>query len=168
MHGKICGMNEGESGRACVLSFEPEGLLSNPGKPCAAPEVGPSGQAYVPTWQIKKRVGARFSFGNKLLTFSSDKSTVGVHHRPQNQDLVKRIDDFMQQLENNVDLSALCHSKSKSAQHDHDVKEFLVLKCILDGNYDELLRSFGIDKKKTTFEVEKYLGRKLHKTPEPQ
>jgi hypothetical protein len=48
------------------------------------------------------------------------------------------------------------------------VKEFLVLKCLLDGNYDDLLKSFGIDKKKTTFEVEKYLGRKLQKAPEPQ
>lgn len=96
MHGKICGMNEAESGTASVLSFEPEGLLSNPGKPCAAPEIGPSGQAYVPKWQIKKRVGAKFSFGNKLLTFSSDKSQVAVHHRPTNADLGKRIQDFMQ------------------------------------------------------------------------
>lgn len=74
----------------------------------------------------------------------------------------------MQQLESGVDLSALCDSKSKKAQHEHDVKEFLVLKCLLDGNYDELLKSFGIDKKKNIFEVEKVLGRKLHKAPEPQ
>lgn len=74
----------------------------------------------------------------------------------------------MGKLESGVDLSALCDSKSKTAQHDHDVKEFLVLKCLLDGNYDELLKSFGIDKKKNVFEVEKCLGRKLNKTPELQ
>lgn len=50
MHGKICGMNEGESGTATIMSFEPEGLLSNPGKPCALPEIGQNGQAYTPKW----------------------------------------------------------------------------------------------------------------------
>lgn len=44
--------------------------------------------------------------------------------------------------------------------------EFKVLKCLIQRDYTELLQTFGIDQKKTLFEVEKYLGRKLQK-PEP-
>jgi hypothetical protein len=40
--------------------------------------------------------------------------------------------------------------------------EFTVMKCIFKQNYTELLKKFGIDKVKTTYEVEKFLGRKIN------
>lgn len=43
--------------------------------------------------------------------------------------------------------------------------EFKVLKCLLEDNYDALLKQFGIDKNKAVFEVERYLGRKLNRPP---
>ena len=46
--------------------------------------------------------------------------------------------------------------------------EFKVLKCLLEENYDALLKQFGIDKKKTIFEVERFLGRKLNRPKEEQ
>lgn len=45
--------------------------------------------------------------------------------------------------------------------------EFRVIKCLLEGNFDDLLKSFGVDKNKTLFEVERYLGRKVAK-PQPE
>jgi hypothetical protein len=46
--------------------------------------------------------------------------------------------------------------------------EFKVLKCLLEENYDALLKEFGIDKKKAVFEVERFLGRKLNRAKEEQ
>jgi len=44
--------------------------------------------------------------------------------------------------------------------------EFKVLKCLIDDDYDELLKQFGIDKQKAAFDVERYLGRKLNRPQE--
>jgi hypothetical protein len=44
--------------------------------------------------------------------------------------------------------------------------EFKTLKCLLDNNYDGILKEFGIDKNKATFEVERYLGKKLNRPQE--
>jgi hypothetical protein len=41
--------------------------------------------------------------------------------------------------------------------------EFKTLKCLLEDNYTDLLKQFGIDENKTIFEVERYLGRKLNR-----
>ena len=41
--------------------------------------------------------------------------------------------------------------------------EFKVLKCLIENNYDEILKQFGIDKNKAAFEVERYLWRKFQK-----
>lgn len=46
--------------------------------------------------------------------------------------------------------------------------EFKVLKCLIDDNYDELLKQFGIDKNKAAFETERYLGKKLNRPQENQ
>lgn len=35
------------------------------------------------------------------------------------------------------------------------------MKCLIEDDYDDLLKSFGIDKKKALFEVERFLGKKL-------
>ena len=73
LHGKVLGMSEAQQGTASVLSFEPEGLLSNPGRQYATPiPSAQTGQVYVPKWQMKKRIGARFGFGNKLMTFNQN------------------------------------------------------------------------------------------------
>jgi hypothetical protein len=39
--------------------------------------------------------------------------------------------------------------------------EFKVLKCLIENDYDEILKQFGIDKNKAAFEAERYLGRKF-------
>lgn len=67
LHGKVCGMNQ--DGCASVLSFEPEGLFSNPNRPYATPNILASTNApYRPQW-MQSKCGARFGFGNKLVTF---------------------------------------------------------------------------------------------------
>lgn len=65
-------------------------------------------------------------------------------------------------------MSQICEIKSKNAQNDYDMMEFKVLKCLIEKNYDDLLKQFGIDKNKATFEVERYLGRKLNRPQENQ
>jgi len=65
-------------------------------------------------------------------------------------------------------MSQICEIKSKNAQNDYDMMEFKVLKCLIDNNYDDLLKQFGIDKNKAAFEVERYLGRKLNRPQENQ
>jgi hypothetical protein len=45
--------------------------------------------------------------------------------------------------------------------------EFKVLKCIIENEYDPLLKQYGIDKKKTTFEVERFLGKKIRQENTP-
>ena len=42
------------------------------------------------------------------------------------------------------------------------------MKCLIENNYDDLLKQFGIDKNKAAFEVERYLGRKLNRPQENQ
>jgi len=63
-------------------------------------------------------------------------------------------------------MTQICDVKSKNASSDYDMMEFKVLKCLLESNYDDLLRQFGIDKKKAVFDVEKFLGRKLNRPQE--
>jgi len=46
--------------------------------------------------------------------------------------------------------------------------EFKVLKCIIENDYDPILKQYGIDKKKATFEVERFLGKKLSRQQENQ
>jgi len=65
-------------------------------------------------------------------------------------------------------MAQICETKSKNAKTDFDMMEFKVLKCLIEHNYDDLLKLFGIDKKKTLFEVEKFLGRKLARKQEEQ
>ena len=63
-------------------------------------------------------------------------------------------------------MQQICDIKSKNAVNEFDMMEFKVLKCLIDNNYDDLLTQFGIDKNKATFEVERYLGRKLNRPQE--
>jgi len=104
-----------------------------------------------------------FGFGNKLLSFNQkSKGLLTVHHCSTNLDLAQRMQEFDNQLES-VTAPQICDQKSKNAQNDYDMTEFKVLKCIIENDYDPLLKQFGIDKKKATFEVERFLGKKLNR-----
>jgi len=74
--------------------------------------------------------------------------------------------DFDNQLQT-IPPAQICEVKSKNAQNDYDATEFKVMKCLIENNYDALLKQFGIDKNKAIFEVEKFLGRKLNRQPDP-
>lgn len=63
-------------------------------------------------------------------------------------------------------MSQICDSKSKNATNDYDMMEFKVLKCLLELNYTDLLKQFGIDENKAIFEVERYLGKKINRQQE--
>jgi hypothetical protein len=79
-----------------------------------------------------------------------------------NPDLSQRIQDFDNKLEN-ISAAQICDINSKNSQNDYDMMEYKVLKCLIEDNYDSLLRSFGIDKNKAIFEVERFLGTKIKK-----
>jgi hypothetical protein len=56
-------------GSSSILSFEPEGLFTNPGRPYSTPNISATtNEPYRPKW-AQPRCGARFGFGNKLITF---------------------------------------------------------------------------------------------------
>jgi len=97
-HGKICAMND--QGESSVLSFEPEGLYSNPGRTFATPNISQSTNApYMPKW-VQPRCGARFGFGNKLVTFNQKaKGLVHVHHCGTNAGLANSVEEFDKQLD---------------------------------------------------------------------
>jgi hypothetical protein len=60
-------------------------------------------------------------------------------------------------------MSQICDNKSKSATNDYDMMEYKVLKCLIEDNYTDLLKQFGIDENKAVFEVERYLGKKVNR-----
>ena len=92
MKGKICGMDI--EGNSSILSFHPEGLLSNPNKPFNVPKQTEANPSYAPKW-LHPRCGARFGFGNKLVTFSSTTGgLLKVHHKKINPTLAERIVNF--------------------------------------------------------------------------
>jgi protein transport protein SEC31 len=98
LHGKMCAMSP--EGTTSVLSFEPEGLYSNPERPYATPNISQQSNApYVPKW-VQPRCGARFGFGNKLVTFDSQsQGIVRVHQKGSNPGLVEKMQEFDKQLE---------------------------------------------------------------------
>jgi hypothetical protein len=63
----------------------------------------------------------------------------------------------------NISAAQICDINSKNSQNDYDMMEYKVLKCLIEDNCDSLLRSFGIDKNKAIFEVERFLGTKIKK-----
>jgi len=65
-------------------------------------------------------------------------------------------------------MSQICDSKSKNATNDYDMMEFKVLKCLIEENYTDVLKQFGIDENKAVFEVERYLGKKVNRPQEQQ
>jgi len=83
LHGKICTMDD--KGDTSIMSFEPEGLFSNPGRPYATPNISTHTNApFMPKW-VQPRCGARFGFGNKLITFDQkSQGLVRVHQTSDN------------------------------------------------------------------------------------
>lgn len=75
LKGKLACM-DGE-GNTSILSLQPEGLFSNPEKSFAIPDH----TNYAPKWH-QPRCGARFGFGNRLVTFGAASGPViTVHHK---------------------------------------------------------------------------------------
>jgi protein transport protein SEC31 len=69
LHGKICTMDN--DGNSSVLSFEPEGLFSNPGRSFATPNISAqTNEPYMPKWAEPRCGAASFGFGNKLVSFN--------------------------------------------------------------------------------------------------
>ena len=159
LHGKMCAMDD--AGSSSIVSFEPEGLFSNPGRAFSTPNISAStNEPYMPKWHQPK-CGVRWGFGNKLVTFDQkSKGLVRVHQQKSNTDLTERLLNFDNELDSTTP-AQICESKSNSSENDYDIMEFKVLKCLIEDDYDDLLKSFGIDKKKALFEVERFLGKKL-------
>lgn len=66
MKGKLAAMDT--EGNTAILSLQPEGLYSNPNRQFATPAAHAASSA--PQWQMP-RCGARFGFGNRLVTFGT-------------------------------------------------------------------------------------------------
>lgn len=166
LNGKICGMDD--EGATRVVSFEPEGLFSNPGREFATPNISSqTNEPYMPKWHQPK-CGVRWGFGNKLVTFDQNsKGLVRIHQQKSNTGLADRMQHFHQQI-NEITPEQICETKSKNAENDYDMMEFKTLKSIIQSDYDDLLKLFGIDKKKALFEVERCLGKKLARKDEAQ
>lgn len=115
MHGKVCAMtNEGKSS---ILSFEPEGLLSNPGKTFATPNIlASTNEPYVPKW-MQPRCGAAFGFGNKLVTFNHQRKGLLNVHKASNETLTnlsRKVQEFDSQLDS-ISMTQICDLKSKNS-----------------------------------------------------
>jgi hypothetical protein len=111
LSGKICAMDE--VGSSSVLSFEPEGLFNNPDRPYATPNISTqTNEPYMPKWS-QPRCGARFGFGNKLITFDQKSGgLVKVHHLSSNPSLTQRVQEFDNQLEK-IPMGQICEVKQK-------------------------------------------------------
>lgn len=81
LKGKICAMDT--EGNTSILSLQPEGLSSNPNQAFSTPVPSQqTGAPFAPKW-LHPRCGARFGFGNKLVTFGAGNgSLIKVHHKP--------------------------------------------------------------------------------------
>ena len=51
--------------------------------------------------------------------------------------------------------------KAREAQTPEDRLELMALKSLASDSFDDLLKEFGFDKKKVTFEAERFLGKQI-------
>jgi hypothetical protein len=65
------------------------------------------------------------------------------------------------------DLPTLLERKSRTVSTAERL-EFLAIRAIAMGDKTDLLKEFGIDQKKISFEAERYLGKQISKHNEPQ
>lgn len=75
LKGKLACMDT--EGNTSILSLQPEGLYTNPEKTFATPQ----NTTYAPQWQ-QPMCGARFGFGNRLVSFSNKSKLITVNHKP--------------------------------------------------------------------------------------
>jgi len=62
-----------------------------------------------------------------------------------------------------TNFSTLIAKKISESQNEIDKMEFLAIHSIHNKQYDDLFKLFGFDKVKLSYEVEKYLGKKIAK-----
>jgi hypothetical protein len=80
--------------------------------------------------------------------------------------LVDSFDKEMQQAVHYKDVEGLIERKAKEADNGADKIELLAVKSLAAGSVDGLLKEFGFDKKKVTFEVERFLGKQIKRQEE--
>ena len=131
---------EGNTG---ILSLQPEGLYSNSDKQFAVPQAN---NTYAPKY-YQPKCGARFGFGNRLVTFGANGPVITVHQKPAQPNLAQRIAQFDQVLEQGG-VNAVLDQKIAESQNEMDKLEFTVMKCLSKAKFDDLLKLFGYDKTK--------------------
>ena len=80
--------------------------------------------------------------------------------------MVESFDKEMAQAMHYKDMEGFIERKAKEADSPADKIELLAVKSLADGNVDALLKEFGFDKKKVTFEVERFLGKQIKRQEE--
>ena len=65
------------------------------------------------------------------------------------------------------DLPTLLERKARTVNATERL-EFLAIRAMALGDRSELMKDFGIDQKKITFEAERFLGKQIQKQAEPQ
>lgn len=61
------------------------------------------------------------------------------------------------------DLPTLLDRKARQSGNQNEKLEYLAIRAMVLRDHTELLKEFGIDQKKITFEVERYLGKQIQK-----
>jgi hypothetical protein len=145
LKGKIAAMDD--DGNASILSLHAEGL--DQGAPFSTPlKQNQSGlPRYTPKW-LQPRCGARFGFGNKIVSFSAGSSVVNINHQSIAPSIGEKYSNFVQSI-GSMDMEQFMNKKIQESTNEIDQMEFTVMKCIYKQNYTELLKKFGIDKIKT-------------------
>lgn len=79
---------------------------------------------------------------------------------------VQKLDAHLQQAMNQGSLPLLLDQKASEETNLAEKLEILALKTLQTGDFEIMLREFGFDRKKVTFEVEHFLGKQIQKQPE--
>lgn len=75
--------------------------------------------------------------------------------------LVEAFDKELQQALQMSDLSTLLERKARAISNPNERLELLAIRAVALGNTSEIMKEFGIDNKKITFDVEKFLGKQI-------
>jgi hypothetical protein len=59
------------------------------------------------------------------------------------------------------DLPTLLERKARTITNPNERLELLAIKSVAKGDTSEIMREFGIDHKKITFDVERFLGKQI-------
>ena len=75
--------------------------------------------------------------------------------------LVEGFDKELQQALQMSDLPTLLDRKARQSLNQSEKLEYLAIRAMALGESSELLKEFGIDQKKISLEVERYLGKQI-------